>query len=91
VKWDSGLKPEIDNTYYVYQVGNDGLYHLALVEDTPWAVPEVQPLGVTEEDARRLKAIRQQEEEKRRDARTAATANGASRAGTGVTLARNPS
>ena len=47
MKWDSGLKPEIDNTYYVYQVGNDGLYHLALVEDTPWAVPEVQPLGVT--------------------------------------------
>ena len=33
VKWDSGNKPEIDNTYYVYNCGNDGLYHLALAEE----------------------------------------------------------
>ena len=33
VKWDSGNKPEIDNTYYVYNCGNDGLYHLAQAEE----------------------------------------------------------
>jgi hypothetical protein len=32
VKWDSGNKPEIDNTYFVYHCGNDGLYHLALAD-----------------------------------------------------------
>ena len=33
VKWDSGNKPEIDNTYFIYNCGNDGLYHLALAEE----------------------------------------------------------
>ena len=33
VKWDSGNKPEIDNTYFVYNCGNDGLYHLALAAE----------------------------------------------------------
>ena len=48
VKWDSGLKPEVDNTYYIYQTGNDGLYHLALVEETPWKVRSPLLLKLTE-------------------------------------------
>ena len=45
MKWDSGLKPEVDNTYYIYQTGNDGLYHLALVEETPWKVRPVSRIA----------------------------------------------
>ena len=37
VKWDSGNKPEIDNTYFIYSCGNDGLYHLALAEEVSLA------------------------------------------------------
>lgn len=44
VKWDSGNKPEIDNTYYVYNCGNDGLYHLAQAEEVhPTPPPHCPP------------------------------------------------
>ena len=43
VKWDSGNKPEIDNTYYVYNGGNDGLYHLALAEEVRPNPPATLP------------------------------------------------
>mmetsp|Transcript_35602 Transcript_35602/g.87578 ORF Transcript_35602/g.87578 Transcript_35602/m.87578 type:complete len:195 (-) Transcript_35602:218-802(-) len=56
VEWDSGNKPEVDNTYYVYNAGNNGLYHLALVEDPDWGVEVCDTLGMTEEDIKRLEA-----------------------------------
>ena len=52
----SGNKPDIDNTYFVYNTGNDGLYHLALVEDPEWGVEAEDVLGMREEDLKRLQA-----------------------------------
>lgn len=59
VEWDSGNKPDIDNVYFVYNTGNDGLYHLALVDDPAWyatvprpAIPPKAEARWTEADAR---------------------------------------
>jgi len=54
VRWDSGNAPTIDNTYHVYNTGNDGLYHLALAEDPPYSVQKVEPRGMTKKDQERL-------------------------------------
>ena len=56
VEWDSGNKPDIDNTYFIYNSGNDGQYHLALVEDPSWGVDAEDVLGMREEDLKRLQA-----------------------------------
>jgi len=60
VKWDSGNKPEIDNTYYVYNCGNDGLYHLALAEESKWELPAVEEREVSEKERSTLEILRQQ-------------------------------
>ncbi len=57
VCWDSGKKPEIDNTFFIYNTGNDGLYHLALVEKPPWGVEPIETRGMTEDDKKKLEAL----------------------------------
>ncbi|EKX35524.1 hypothetical protein GUITHDRAFT_165960 [Guillardia theta CCMP2712] len=59
VKWDSGRKPIIDNTYYVYNCGNDGLYHLALAEEPAWSLEPPDELGLREQDRQKLQSIRE--------------------------------
>ena len=60
VKWDSGNKPEVDNTYYVYNCGNDGLYHLALVDEPKWELPVVEERAVSEKERQTLEILREQ-------------------------------
>uniref|UniRef100_A0A6U4Y0U3 Uncharacterized protein n=1 Tax=Hemiselmis andersenii TaxID=464988 RepID=A0A6U4Y0U3_HEMAN len=91
VEWDSGNKPEIDNTYFVYNTGNDGLYHLALVEDPAWGVEQEDVLGMREEDLKRLQARQAAKAKESMKMGTASVASGAAsgKPGTGTASVRH--